>query len=221
MKIDPRSAVHSYEILNKVGTDNNHLSFSGLFRRDLRSRNYSSDRQAPIIRLFAGRIRPAEKLYRRSALDSNTMFVAERLISKIIAICPSADLDPNMQSELETLHEMQADHSFSIANYYFDQFKENGRGLKGSQSRFIEIATKYPHFAKIDEVLVLLGEIFVYDVNYEDAVVELKKLINDFPASITRVSIEADLEMVQTNLRIFQVSQGPQTLETSDGSSKP
>ena len=163
----------------------------------------------------------AEKLYRLNGLDANAMVRAERLISKMIVTCPFADSDQNLKSELDALHEMRAEHNFLIAKYYFDRFEEGPSGFKGAQSRFIEITTKYPHFYKIYEVLLLLGETFVYDDDYESAETELKKLIDDFPLSPVRGSLEADLEMVRTNRSIPRVSPAPQALETTDEPSKP
>ena len=162
----------------------------------------------------------AEKLYRRSSVDPNAMSRAERLISKMIATCPFADSDQNLKSELDALHEMHAEHNFLIARYYFNRFKEGQSGFKGAQSRFIEITTKYPHFSKIYEVLLLLGETFVYDDDYESAETELMKSIDDFPVSAARGSLEADLEMVRTNRSIPKIPQVPQAMEITDGPSR-
>lgn len=163
----------------------------------------------------------AEKLYLRGSVDSNTTSRAEQLISKMMATCRFAESDQHLQSELDVLHETRAEHNFLIAKYYFDQFKNGKPGFKGAQSRFIQITTKYPHFSRIDEVLLLLSETYIYDDNCGSAKTVLEKLINDFPTSTVRGNLEADLQMVRTNLDVCHVIQGPPPPETIDGSSKP
>ena len=151
----------------------------------------------------------AENEYRRAvSYDSNATVRAEKLISRILAICPSEDINFNMRSELEELREKQAEHFLLIAGYYVDQFEKNGRGLKGGQSRLIEITTKYPHYSKLDEVLLLLAKTYALDDDLEDAESSLKKLIHDFPNTSTLVNAQIELQTIQLNRHLQKIVEG-------------
>lgn len=149
-----------------------------------------------------------EKDYRRSSFDSNATFRAEKLITKVLTVCPSASLDTNLQLELETLKEKRAAHFFLIARYYLDQFRENGRGLKAAQSRFLVILDKYPQYSRIEEVVFLLGETYEFESNYDEAEEVLRKLIKDSPAGIFRSNAEVELQKIQTERLLIKAAQG-------------
>ena len=113
-----------------------------------------------------------------------------------------------MWSELEELREKRAEQFLLIAGYYVDQFEKNGRGLKGGQSRLIEITTKYPHYSKLDEVLLLLAKTYALDDDLEDAESSLKKLIHDFPDSSTLVNAQIELQTIQLNRHLQKIVEG-------------
>ena len=149
-----------------------------------------------------------EKEYRRSDIDFNAAYRAEKRIRKVLAVCPSADFNPSLYSKLETLEEEHAYHFFLLAKFYFDQSQKGGRGLKGAQSRFLEIVDKYPHYSRIDEVLFLLSETYEFEDNYDEAEKSLQKLIDDSPSGVFRSNAEVELQQIRTKRLVLKAVEG-------------
>jgi len=136
---------------------------------------------------------------------------AEKYIRRILEVCPSSKGDPILKSELETLEEELAEHSYSIATYYLNQAEKGKTGLKGAQSRFLEILEKYPQYTKIDQVLVLAARTYEIENNgesYFGGVERLQQLIQQFPSSPSRTAVETVIQELKTREMIEKVKEG-------------
>jgi outer membrane protein assembly factor BamD (BamD/ComL family) len=128
--------------------------------------------------------------------------IAEKNLKKIIEVCPSVEIDPNIGAELKIVREENAEHNLFIARYYYEEFQKGGHGLKGSQSRLKQIEIEYPEFSKIDEALFLLGKTYQFERNFEDAESTFNKLIEKFPATVFAYRGQVALQEIQ-NLKLF------------------
>lgn len=128
----------------------------------------------------------AESAYQRryDARHSATfVYRADKLIRKIVAICPDAKLNPVFQTRIESLGEQIADHELRIAKYYNNSYRANGHGLKGVQARLRKIVNDVPKYSKLDEVLFLLGEAYLLYGEVDKAKETFKSLSDRFPFS--------------------------------------
>jgi len=75
-------------------------------------------------------------------------------------------------------------HNLLIANYYYSQAVELKKsGLKGAQSRYIEIMDKYPNFCFMDEALFKVAVTYQVEEETDQAARYFQKLISQYPNS--------------------------------------
>jgi outer membrane protein assembly factor BamD len=72
-------------------------------------------------------------------------------------------------------------HSLQIARFYRDRFYRGVGGLKGAQSRLREIVEKYPHFSYMDEVLFMLGDLYIQEEEPDEAAKYFSMVARDYP----------------------------------------
>ncbi len=126
----------------------------------------------------------AEYYYQmRKFRGSEGHFQSVPYIKKILDVCPNADLLPYLNKRLEILAEEDAEKNLLAGNAYLKMFRLKGKGLRGAQSRFLNIVDKYPNYSKMDEVLFLLGETYLLEKKYDEAKKYYQKLIKSFPKS--------------------------------------
>lgn len=121
-------------------------------------------------------------------------YLAEKLIGKILAVCPNAKLNPVFQSEIETLGEKKADRLIYIAKYYLGPNFSNGRGIRGARSRLKQIMEGVPTYSKMDEVLYLLGESYLFNGEIDEAKNAFENLYERFPFSEFVGKAQIDLD---------------------------
>jgi len=73
-------------------------------------------------------------------------------------------------------------HSLQIARFYRDKFYRGVGGLKGAQSRLREIVEKYPNFSYMDEVLLMLGDLYVQEEEPDEAAKYFAMVARDYPS---------------------------------------
>jgi outer membrane protein assembly factor BamD len=73
-------------------------------------------------------------------------------------------------------------HSLQIARFYRDRFYHGVGGLKGAQSRLREIVEKYPKFSYMDEVLFMLGDLYIQEEEPDEAAKYFQMVARDYPS---------------------------------------
>jgi outer membrane protein assembly factor BamD (BamD/ComL family) len=152
-----------------------------------------------------------DRRYRGRHFSSEALAGAEKYVRKMVEVCPYGSSDPVLQLELQTLEEELAEHSFYIGKFYFDRAQTGKNGLKGAQSRFLEIVEKYPHYSKIEDVLLLLCR--TYELrsdpeSYPGSQERLQELIKQFPSSPSRGTIETVLDQLKIREMVERVKEG-------------
>ncbi len=105
---------------------------------------------------------------------------AERSLEAILTRDPDTPLRLRIVEDLKPIHELLAEHNLQLAQFYLG--RQHG-GLKGAQSRLLEITRRYPSYSKMDEVLLNLARIAIREENPDDAVRNLWTLVCKYPAS--------------------------------------
>jgi len=114
---------------------------------------------------------------------SNLPHRVERRLNGILERDPQTVFRFQIKEDLRAVGEILAQHDLVIATLYLERARQSKGGLKGAQGRLLGIAQKYPHYSKMDEVLLLLAEVSMLEERPGDAAAYLRKLIFDHPSS--------------------------------------
>ncbi len=85
---------------------------------------------------------------------------------------------PQLQADLEFLHEKMAYHDLQVARFYTET-----KSLAAVESRLTGIMKRYPRFSKMDEVLLRFALLKVDQKRFDDASRLFQELICKFPNS--------------------------------------
>ena len=93
-----------------------------------------------------------------------------------------------LKGEAETrLKEVQDNlglHNLIVANYYYALSVDQKKGgLKGAQSRYLEILDKYPDFKFMDEALYKLAVTYLLEEETDQAAKYFQRIVSDYPNS--------------------------------------
>ncbi len=130
----------------------------------------------------------AESEMRQVGLPDRQATNAKRAESRLKALMqqyPKSILIPDAQERLRQVQDNLGLHNLLIANFYYslavDQ-KKNA-GLKGAQSRYIEILNKYPNFCFMDEALYKIANTYLVEEETDQAARYFQKIVTDYPNS--------------------------------------
>jgi outer membrane protein assembly factor BamD len=107
---------------------------------------------------------------------------AEQRLKAVLQQFPNTPLRPQVQQRLNEVQENLGMHSLQIARFYRDKFYRGVGGLKGAQSRLREIVEKYPNFSYMDEVLFMLGDLYIQEEEPDEAAKYFQMVARDWPA---------------------------------------
>jgi outer membrane protein assembly factor BamD len=109
---------------------------------------------------------------------------AEQRLKALLQQYPQSNLKLTAEAHLRDTQESLAMHNLGVARFYYDaRYKQEGRGLKGAQSRLKEILEKYPHFSLKDEVLFRLATTFQQEEEPDEAAKYYQDLVRNYPNS--------------------------------------
>jgi outer membrane protein assembly factor BamD len=108
---------------------------------------------------------------------------AEQRLKAVLQQFPNTPLRPAVEQRLFEVQENLGMHSLQIARFYRDRFYRGVGGLKGAQSRAREILEKYPKFTYMDEVLYMLGDLYVQEEEPDEAAKYFQMIARDWPNS--------------------------------------
>jgi outer membrane protein assembly factor BamD len=107
---------------------------------------------------------------------------AEQRLKAVLQQYPNTPLRPQVQQRLNEVQENLGMHSLQIARFYRDKFYRGVGGLKGAQSRLREIVEKYPNFSYMDEVLFMLGDLYIQEEEPDEAAKYFQMVARDWPS---------------------------------------
>ncbi len=108
---------------------------------------------------------------------------AEQRLKAVLQQYPNTPLRKDVEQRLFEVQENLGMHSLQIARFYRDRFYRGIGGLKGAQSRAREILEKYPKFTYMDEVLFMLGDLYVQEEEPDEAAKYFQMIARDWPNS--------------------------------------
>jgi outer membrane protein assembly factor BamD (BamD/ComL family) len=106
---------------------------------------------------------------------------ADRQLKKILQLYPDTPLRDHVKEALSQVEEILGLHDLQLAQFYFNLGR--GGAMEGAQSRLQQIIREYPNFSRMDEVLLLLGKVYLKDEQMEAAVNYFRKLVCQYPTS--------------------------------------
>jgi len=129
----------------------------------------------------------AEAEMRQVGLPDRDATHAKRAELKLKALLQQYH-DSYLKGEAETrLKEVQDNlglHNLYVANYYYALSVDQKKGgLKGAQSRYLEILEKYPDFKFMDEALYKVAVTYLLEEETDQAAKYFQKIVSDYPNS--------------------------------------
>ncbi len=116
--------------------------------------------------------------------DSTRARRAEQRLKALQQQYPNSVLKDLVAKRLVEVQDNLGLHNLYVANYYYKQSVDQKKGgLKGAQSRYLEILEKYPNFSFLDEALFKLAVTYQVEEETDQAARYYQKLVSDFPNS--------------------------------------
>jgi outer membrane assembly lipoprotein YfiO len=129
----------------------------------------------------------AESEMRRIGLPDREITNAKRAEQRLKAFLqqyPNSSLKPLVLARLEEVQDNLGLHNLWIGNYYYKQSVDYKKGgLKGAQSRYLEIFEKYPNFNYMDEALYKVAVTYLIEEETDQAAKYFQQLVQDYPNS--------------------------------------
>lgn len=109
---------------------------------------------------------------------------AEVRLKALLQQYPNTILKKEAEERLAQVQNNLGLHNLYIANYYYTLSVSQGKsGLKGAQSRYLEILEKYPSFGYMDEALYKLAVTYMTEEETDQAARYFQRIISDYPNS--------------------------------------
>ncbi|MEZ5307589.1 MAG: outer membrane protein assembly factor BamD [Pyrinomonadaceae bacterium] len=126
---------------------------------------------------------------------------AEQKLQALLQQHPNSSLKDLAISRLTEVQDNLGLHGLIVGNYYYvKSVRDNKGGLKGAQSRFLEIATKYPNFSYLDEVLYKLAVTYQLEEETDQAARYYQQIVRDFPNSEWVPKAKEQLEIIGADI---------------------
>lgn len=109
---------------------------------------------------------------------------AETRLKALLQSYPNSILKKEAEERLRQVQDNLGLHNLLIANYYYDLAVDQKKaGLKGAQSRYLEILEKYPNFNFMDQALYKLAVTYLVEEETDQAARYFQKIVADYPNS--------------------------------------
>jgi tetratricopeptide (TPR) repeat protein len=130
----------------------------------------------------------AEQSFRKRRFSSNILVGAERQLSEVVRLCEGTPGSFQARDQLQIVNEELADHSLSVAQFYLGKFYEGKGGQQGARSRLKSIIERYPHYSRLDEVILLLGDLSMVEGKIDEAATSYRRLIIEYQSATELVA---------------------------------
>jgi outer membrane protein assembly factor BamD len=107
---------------------------------------------------------------------------AEQRLKALLQQYPKSELRTDAERRLSEVQDNLGLHNLWVANFYYNRSIEQKKpGLKGAQSRYLEILDKYPSFGWMDEALYKLAVTYQAEEETDQAARYFQRIVRDFP----------------------------------------
>lgn len=126
---------------------------------------------------------------------------AETRLKALLQQYPNTILRKEAEERLKQVQNNLGLHNLYIANYYYTQSVSQGKsGLKGAQSRYLEVLEKYPNFGYMDEALYKLAVTYMTEEETDQAARYFQRIIRDYPNSEYVAKAKEQLELIGASI---------------------
>ena len=133
--------------------------------------------------------------------DASRAKRAEVRLKALLQQYPNTILKKDAEERLAQVQNNLGLHNLYIANYYYTQSVNQGKsGLKGAQSRYLEILDKYPQFGYMDEALYKLAVTYMTEEETDQAARYFQRIVRDYPNSEWVAKSKEQLELIGASI---------------------
>lgn len=126
---------------------------------------------------------------------------AEVRLKALLQQYPNTILKKDAQERLAQVQNNLGLHNLYIGNYYYTLSVNQGKsGLKGAQSRYLEILEKYPDFGYMDEALFKLAVTYMTEEETDQAARYFQRIVRDYPNSEYVAKAKEQLELIGASI---------------------
>lgn len=123
--------------------------------------------------------------------------VSEQRLRALLQQYPNSSLRDEAERRLEQVQDNLGLHNLYVGNYYYKLSVDQKKGgLKGAQSRYIEILDKFPNFSFMDEALFKLAVTYQIEEETDQAAKYFQKIVRDYPNSDYVDKAKEQLELI-------------------------
>jgi outer membrane protein assembly factor BamD len=116
--------------------------------------------------------------------DASRARKAEQRLKALLQQYPNSSLRTEAETRLDEVQDNLGLHNLWIANFYYTKaIDQKKNGLKGAQSRYLEILDKYPKFGWMDEALFKLAVTYQTEEETDQAARYFQRIVQDYPNS--------------------------------------
>ncbi len=116
--------------------------------------------------------------------DASRARKAEQRLRALLQQYPNSSLRNEAEVRLTEVQDNLGLHNLWIANFYYKRAVDQKKGgLKGAQSRYLEILEKYPRFGWMDEALFKLAVTYQVEEETDQAARYFQRIVRDYPNS--------------------------------------
>ncbi len=122
---------------------------------------------------------------------------AEQRLEALLQQYPNSSLRPLVEERLGEVQDNLGLHNLYVGNFYYKlSVKQEKGGLKGAQSRYLEILEKYPNFSFMDEALYKLAVTYLLEEETDQAARYFQDIVRDYPNSDHAKEAKEQLELI-------------------------
>ena len=126
---------------------------------------------------------------------------AEVRLKALLQQYPNTILKKEAEERLAQVQNNLGLHNLYIGNYYYTLSVSQGKsGLKGAQSRYLEILEKYPNFGYMDEALYKLAVTYMTEEETDQAARYFQRIVRDYPNSEYVAKSKEQLELIGASI---------------------
>ncbi len=123
--------------------------------------------------------------------------IAEQRLRAMLQQYPNSPLRGEAEKRLEEVQDNLGLHSLYVGNFYYKQSVDYQKGgLKGAQSRYLEILEKYPNFSFMDEALYKVAVTYMVEEETDQAAKYFQQIVKDYPNSEYVEESKKQLELI-------------------------
>ena len=121
---------------------------------------------------------------------------AEQRLKVLLQQFPNTSLRKDTQQRLREVQENLAQHTAQVGDFYYERNRQRKGGLKGAQSRYLEVLEKYPDYSNTDKVLFRTANTYLEEEEPDEAAKYFQRIVRDYPNSEFAQKAREQLEVI-------------------------